>query len=137
MHIICYYWVLMKKMLTAGCSKLHDEELRKSYSITVNTSNTRWAVKNLGDKKCKVSTSRFLATDSNTRTITVSEPGYRSRYSDWLRDGRPRGRSSSPGGSKNFYFSMSSRLALGPTQPPIQWVPGALSPGGGGKEAGV
>jgi hypothetical protein len=33
------------------------------------------------------------------------------------------GRSSSPGG-----FSMSSRPALGPTQPPIQWVPRALSP---------
>jgi hypothetical protein len=27
--------------------------------------------------------------------------------------------SSSPGRVKNFYFSMSSRLALGPTQPPI------------------
>jgi hypothetical protein len=33
-----------------------------------------------------------------------------------------------PGG-KNFHFSMSSRLALGPTQLPIQWVPRALSPG--------
>jgi hypothetical protein len=33
------------------------------------------------------------------------------------------------GGVKNFLFSMSSRLALGSTQPPIQWVPGALSLG--------
>jgi hypothetical protein len=30
---------------------------------------------------------------------------------------------------KNFHFSMSSRPAVGPTQPPIQWVSGALSPG--------
>jgi hypothetical protein len=36
---------------------------------------------------------------------------------------------SSPGGVKNFNFSKSSRPALSSTQPPIQWVPGALSPG--------
>jgi hypothetical protein len=32
-------------------------------------------------------------------------------------------------GGKNFHFSMSPRPALGPTHPPIQRVPGALSPG--------
>jgi hypothetical protein len=36
--------------------------------------------------------------------------------------------SSRPGGDKNFYFFMSPRSSLGPTQAPIQWVPGALSP---------
>jgi hypothetical protein len=51
----------------------------------------------------------------------------RSRYSDWLRAGRPGGRSSSPSGVKNLYFSRSLRSAVGPTQPPIQWVPGAIS----------
>jgi hypothetical protein len=30
---------------------------------------------------------------------------------------------------QDFHFSMSSRPALGSTQPPIQWVPGSLSPG--------
>jgi hypothetical protein len=30
---------------------------------------------------------------------------------------------------KNFLFSKSSKPALRSTQPPIQWVPGALSPG--------
>jgi hypothetical protein len=54
------------------------------------------------------------------------EPGYSSRYSDSL---RARFRSSSPGRVKNFLFSTSSRPALGSNQPPIQWVPGALSPG--------
>jgi hypothetical protein len=61
-------------------------------------------------------------------SVTGREPGELSRYSDWLQAGRPRGRSSSPGGGKNFHFSMLSTPALGPTQPPIQWVPGALSP---------
>jgi hypothetical protein len=41
---------------------------------------------------------------------------------DWLRAGWPRGRSSSSGKVKNFLFSMSSRPALGSTQPLTQWV---------------
>jgi hypothetical protein len=33
-----------------------------------------------------------------------------------------------PGRLKNFLFSMTYRPTLGPTQPPIQWVPDALFP---------
>jgi hypothetical protein len=39
-----------------------------------------------------------------------------SRYSGGLRAGRP------------GFNSTASRSVLGPTQPPIQWVPGTLSP---------
>jgi hypothetical protein len=56
------------------------------------------------------------------------EPGQRSRYSDWLRAGRPRRWSSSPSKVKNLVFSTSFRPALRPIQSPIQWVPGVLSP---------
>jgi hypothetical protein len=57
------------------------------------------------------------------------ELGYCSRYSNWLHARRPRGRSSSPGRVKNFYFSISSRPALESTQPPVQWVLGVKRPG--------
>jgi hypothetical protein len=43
--------------------------------------------------------------------------------------GRPRGQSLSPSTVNNFLFSALSRPTLGPTQPPIQWVPGDLSQG--------
>jgi hypothetical protein len=46
--------------------------------------------------------------------------------SDRPRAGRPPGWSSSPCRCKIFVLFTSSRPALGP---PIQWIPGALSPG--------
>jgi hypothetical protein len=52
------------------------------------------------------------------------EPAYLSRYSYGLD-----GRGSIPDRVKMFLLSIASRPALGPTQPPIQWVPGAVSPG--------
>jgi hypothetical protein len=45
----------------------------------------------------------------------------RSRYSDWLRTGRLGFDSRH---DKIFLFSTASRHALGPTEPPIQWLPG-------------
>jgi hypothetical protein len=55
--------------------------------------------------------------------------GQFSGHSEWLRAGRPSGRSLSPIREKILLLSTSSRPVLGPTQTPIQWVPGALSPG--------
>jgi hypothetical protein len=52
----------------------------------------------------------------------------RSRYSDKLWAGWPRGRSSNPGRINNIFFT-SSRVALESTQPHIQWVPWTLSTG--------
>jgi hypothetical protein len=43
------------------------------------------------------------------------------------------GGSSSPGRVNNFHLSISSRPALGSTQPPIKWVPGSLSRGKSGR----
>jgi hypothetical protein len=57
------------------------------------------------------------------------ELGQCSRHSDWLWAVQPRGWSLSPGGGKNFHYSMSSKPALGSNQPPIQWVSGILSSG--------
>jgi hypothetical protein len=50
-------------------------------------------------------------------------------YTDQLRAGRPRDRTSSPGRGKNFNFSISSRPAAGSTQLSILWVPGVKRQG--------
>jgi hypothetical protein len=55
------------------------------------------------------------------------EPQYLSQYSSGLRAGCPV--FDSWQGQKIFLFSMKSRLALGPTQPPIRWILGTLSSG--------
>jgi hypothetical protein len=49
----------------------------------------------------------------------------RSRYSDGVRAGRP---GFDFRQCKIFLFSTASRLALGSTQSPTQWVPGTLPP---------
>jgi hypothetical protein len=41
----------------------------------------------------------------------------------------PEGRGLIPRGGKIFLLSVTSKPALGPTHPPIQWVSGALSQG--------
>jgi hypothetical protein len=47
-----------------------------------------------------------------------------------LRTGRLGDRGSIPGrGERSFLLASVSRPVLGPTQPPVQWVPGVLSPG--------
>jgi hypothetical protein len=47
------------------------------------------------------------------------EPGWRSRYSDWLLAGRLRGRSSSPGRVKNFLQIVQTASAVHPTSYPM------------------
>jgi hypothetical protein len=77
---------------------------------------------------CHVDLSKFSFTNSLRLPLLKS----RDRVvdiCDWLRAGRPRGRSSSPGGGRNFHFSKSSRPALGSTQHPIQWIPDPLYAG--------
>jgi hypothetical protein len=75
-----------------------------------------------------VGLTRLLLQDKRQLNL-MSLLGHRSRYSDWLRAGWLMGWSLSPGRVKNFLCSTSSRLVLGPTQPPIQSVPVAPSPG--------
>jgi hypothetical protein len=61
-------------------------------------------------------------------TTVSSKPGWRSRYvvTNYLLDDREIGVRVLVG-SRIFLFSTSSRPSLGPTQLPIQWVPGTLS----------
>jgi hypothetical protein len=60
------------------------------------------------------------------------EPGYRSRYSDWPRAGRPRVRISSPGRVKNFLYVVQTGSEVHPTSYPMGAggsFPGDKTPG--------
>jgi hypothetical protein len=55
---------------------------------------------------------------------TISEPRWLSRYCDELR--AERSGFDFRQGQEMFYYLAASRPALGPTQHPMQWVPGPL-----------
>jgi hypothetical protein len=65
------------------------------------------------------------------RSLSLWEPGWLSQYSVWLRTGLPGDRGLISGRGKMVCpLTSVSRQVLGPTQPPVQWVPAVLSPGG-------
>jgi hypothetical protein len=53
---------------------------------------------------------------------TILDPGQLSHYSDWKTG-------FDPWQGQSILLGCTSRLAVGPTQPPIQWILGVLSPG--------
>jgi hypothetical protein len=55
---------------------------------------------------------------NNHVKTTYEEMGWNSRICDWVRAGRPRGQSSSPGRVKDIFYSTETRPALGTTQGP-------------------
>jgi hypothetical protein len=62
-------------------------------------------------------------------TDNMREPGSSaSIVSDYGLDDRAIG-VRSPAGAKDFSFSLYVQTGSGATQPPVQWVPGVLSPG--------
>jgi hypothetical protein len=65
-------------------------------------------------KYCDVGYRHFVAFTRFNATYSYTRPGWLSRYSDWLRARRPRGRSSSTGRGNIFVVSTSPISILGP-----------------------
>jgi hypothetical protein len=60
---------------------------------------------------------------------SVNREAQSAAHSVWLRAGRPGDRGSIPGSDKRtFPLASVSRLTLGPTPPPVQWVRGGPFP---------
>jgi hypothetical protein len=98
------------KLSAAACGWIQNDYFENTVKTVYNEPCTK--------QKIAHSRTFFWSHELKFCIAITCEPGQHSWYSDW-----------SPGMVKNFLFSMSSRLSLGPTQPPIQWVEGTLSPG--------
>jgi hypothetical protein len=79
--------------------------------------------------KCKCG---IWVTSEKYRVVRINSNYLLRQYSDSLRDWTVRG--SNAGGRE---FPHPSRPALGPTQPPIQWVPGLLPRGQSGRDVAL
>jgi hypothetical protein len=116
-HLILWYVSRVFKLKWVGehVALTGKREMRKNIPVDWRTS---WESTYL----------RYLAISKGLILKWAWGSGIRSRYSDWLRAGLSRGRSSIPIRVKKFLVSTSSRPVLGPTHPPIQWVPGVKQP---------
>jgi hypothetical protein len=91
-------------------------------SLTVRTLDPSFIFKNV-----KLSSSAWMSYMSCSKAVDeIVHLLQCSPYKDWIRAGWRRIREFRV---KNFLFSISSRLDLGPTQSPIQWISGVISPG--------
>jgi hypothetical protein len=109
--IICMYNYRLRCNFYSLFSKFHNVKLSPCPSIT-----------NLQHTAAQTQLNGMFAI--HTRYPLQQQPGQLSRYSDGLRPGID-----SWQGQEVFLYSTVPRPALGPIQSPIQWAPGALSPG--------
>jgi hypothetical protein len=120
-------------ILTASLNnQLRNTSLRSSNNQNIHLLFIHFGVMKLFRPSSESEPTRTLIFERDVMIILnyifMEEPGKLSRYSDWLRAGQRRGRSSSPGRIKNFFFTLL-RPALGSTQPLTQWVPGVKRTG--------
>jgi hypothetical protein len=119
---------------TYNLTQLFSNPLNNSQLISVSKQEVRFCtllqvpmrLNSESGKLYCLSTSMFLHSHKIIHN-REQEPWQFSRYNNWLQDGQPRGPSLGPVRDRNFHF-LSSKPALWSTQPPIQRVPGALSP---------
>jgi hypothetical protein len=75
----------------------------------------------------------ILTASYEIHIVTSQKQLVQNSFTSWdrqytrLQTGLPSDLGSTPNGKEIFLFSIMSRPALGPTQPPIQWVPRAVS----------